>query len=129
MCVKPTSAVSSGCWFSAWQAHVAEFSDLSGPRLQLCLDALVAVEQALSQQLRPTKINLATLGNMVSHLHWRVIAGFAWDSHLPAPVWAAAQRGTVEAALSALSAQQQSIRAAEQRMVTALCALVWPAGG
>ena len=100
-----------------------------GPERQHRLDALVAVEQALSQQLRPTKINLATLGNMVSHLHWRVIAGFAWDSHLPAPVWAAVQRGTVDAPLSALSAQQQSSRASEPRMVTALCALVWPAGG
>ena len=100
-----------------------------GPERQHCLDALVAVEQALSQQLRPAKINLAALGNMVSHLHWHAIAGFAWDSHFPAPVWAAAQRGTVDAPLSALSAQQQSIRASEQRMVTALCALVWPAGG
>ena len=99
------------------------------PERQQCLDAVVAVERALRQQLRPAKINLAALGNMLSHLYWHGIAGFAWDSHLPAPVWAAAQRGTVEAALSALSAQQQSIRAAEQRMVTALCALVWPAGG
>ena len=49
---------------------------------------------------------------MLSHLHWHGIAVFAWDSHFPAPVWAAAQRGTVEAALNALSAQQQSSRAA-----------------
>lgn len=100
---------------------MAEFSDLSGPERQHCLDAVVAVEQALCQQLRPTKINLAALGNMVAHLHWHVIARFAWDSHFPAPVWAAAQRGTDEAALSALSVQ---LPAAEQRMVTALCALV-----
>ena len=83
-----------------------------GPGRQRCLDALVAVERALSQQLRPAKINLAALGNMVSHLHWRGIAGFAWDNHFPAPVWAAAQRVTVEAALSALSCQQPSSRAA-----------------
>ena len=99
------------------------------PERQQCLDAVVAVERALRQQLRPAKINLAALGNMVSHLHWHGIAGFAWDSHFPAPVWAAAQRGTVEAALNAPSAQQQSGRASEQRMVTAVCALVWPAGG
>ena len=85
-----------------------------GPERQHCLDASLAVEQALRQQLRPAKIKLAALGNMVSHLHWRGIAGFAWDSHFPAPVWAAAQRGTVEAALSAQlpAAQQQSSRAA-----------------
>lgn len=103
-----------------WQAHVAEFSDLNGPERQLCLGAVVAVEQALRQQLRPTKINLATLGNRVSHLHWHVIARFAWDSHFPAPVWATAQRATDEAELGALSAQ---LPAAEQSMVTALSTL------
>ena len=40
----------------------------------------------------PTKVNIAALGNMVPHLHWHVIARFDWDSHFPAPVWAAAQR-------------------------------------
>jgi diadenosine tetraphosphate (Ap4A) HIT family hydrolase len=29
---------------------------------------------------------------MVAHLHWHVIARFDWDSHFPAPVWAAAVR-------------------------------------
>ena len=82
------------------------------PERQRCLYAVVAVEQALRQQLRPAKIKLAALGNMVSHLHWHGLARFAWDSHFPAPVWAAAQRGTVEAALNAPSAQRQSIRAA-----------------
>jgi len=50
------------------------------------------LEQALRQHLQPAKINLATLGNMVPHLHWHVIARFDWDSHFPAPVWAAALR-------------------------------------
>ncbi|TNY02522.1 HIT family protein, partial [Escherichia coli] len=50
-------------------------------------------------QLRPTKVNLASLGNVVPHLHWHIIARFDTDSHYPAPVWAAAQR---EAALPAL---------------------------
>ena len=50
------------------------------------------VEQALRQHLAPTKVNIAALGNMVPHLHWHVIARFDWDSHFPAPVWAAAQR-------------------------------------
>ena len=56
------------------------------------MDAVTVVEQALREHLVPTKINLAALGNMVPHLHWHVIARFAWDSHFPAPVWASAQR-------------------------------------
>ena len=75
-----------------WNAHVAEFSDLTRAEREHCMQAVTLVEQVLRQQLVPTKINLATLGNMVAHLHWHVIARFDWDSHFPAPVWASAQR-------------------------------------
>ena len=75
-----------------WNAHVAEFSDLDAGQRQHCMDAVTVVEQALREHLAPTKVNLAALGNMVPHLHWHVIARFAWDSHFPAPVWASAQR-------------------------------------
>jgi len=95
-----------------WNAHVAEFSDLDAGQRQHCMDVVVQVEQALRQHLQPTKINLATLGNMVAHLHWHVIARFDWDSHFPAPVWAAAQReremaleDALRERLSALEAQ------------------------
>lgn len=75
-----------------WAAHVAEFSDLSAADRTLCMEAVATVERVLRAQLAPTKINLAALGNMVPHLHWHVIARFDWDSHFPAPVWAAPQR-------------------------------------
>ena len=95
-----------------WTNHAAEFSDLSATDRALCMDAVAVVERVLREQLSPTKINLAALGNMVAHLHWHVIARFDWDSHFPAPVWAVAQRERVsdrEAAvrerLSTLEAQ------------------------
>ena len=88
-----------------WNAHVAEFSDLSPADRAHCMDVVVQVEQALRQHLQPTKINLATLGNMVAHLHWHVIARFDWDSHFPAPVWAAAQRPRDAAPEDALRAR------------------------
>lgn len=75
-----------------WNRHVAELSDLQPAERALCLEAVVIVEQALRAHLRPHKVNLASLGNLVPHLHWHVIARFEWDSHFPAPVWAAAQR-------------------------------------
>ncbi len=78
-----------------WAAHVAEFSDLSAPERHACMDAVTAIEQVLRARLAPTKVNLATLGNVVPHLHWHVIARFDWDSHFPAPVWAAPQRDEV----------------------------------
>lgn len=79
-----------------WTSHVAEWTDLSASERNRCMEAVALVEQALRDVLAPTKVNLATLGNMVAHLHWHVIARFEWDSHFPAPVWAQAQAETVE---------------------------------
>ena len=94
-----------------WNAHVAEFSDLSTADRAHCMDVVVQVEQALRQHLEPTKINLATLGNMVAHLHWHVIARFDWDSHFPAPVWAVAQRPVDAAKEDALRARLPALEA------------------
>lgn len=75
-----------------WNTHVAEFSDLSDTDRHACMDAVTEVERVLRSLLAPTKVNIASLGNVVPHLHWHVIARFDWDSHFPAPVWAAGQR-------------------------------------
>ena len=105
-----------------WAGHVAEFSDLSAADRAWCMDAVVAVEVALRGITpAPRKINVATLGNMVAHLHWHVIGRYTEDSHFPSPVWAAAVRERNAALETALAAQ---LPAAEQRMVAALERLV-----
>lgn len=71
----------------AWLAHAPEFSDLSAGERGHCIEAVAAVERVLREALAPTKINLATLGNVTPHLHWHVIARFEWDSHYPRPIW------------------------------------------
>lgn len=88
-----------------WNRHVAEFSDLSATERQICMHAVARVEQVLRSELRPVKINLAALGNMVPHLHWHVIARFDWDSHFPAPVWSVPQRPVDEAQVAAVASQ------------------------
>ena len=75
-----------------WRAHVAEWSDLALAEQASLMGAVGAVERVLRDALAPTKINLASLGNVVPHLHWHVIARFAWDSHFPQPVWGPRQR-------------------------------------
>ena len=75
-----------------WTQHMAEFSDLSPEDRSICMNAVVLVENLLRSELQPLKVNLAALGNAVPHLHWHVIARFDWDSHFPAPVWAAPVR-------------------------------------
>lgn len=102
-----------------WNAHVAEFSDLGAAQRQHCMEAVALVEQVLRQQLQPTKINLATLGNVVPHLHWHIIARYDWDSHFPAPVWASAQRPRDSAREAAVVAQLPMVDAALQQAFAA----------
>lgn len=106
-----------------WNAHVAEFSDLSAAERAHCMEAVALVEQALREHLVPTKVNLAALGNMVPHLHWHVIARFGWDSHFPSPVWAVAQRPSP-------AAQEDAVRRLlpqmEATLVRQLAALALP---
>lgn len=75
-----------------WKQHVKEMSDLSGEDQQLLFYWLLRTEQAVRSVLNPDKINLASLGNMVPHLHWHVIPRFNDDAHFPSPIWAARQR-------------------------------------
>lgn len=103
-----------------WNAHVAEFSDLSAAERVHCMEAVALVEQALREHLAPTKVNIAALGNMVPHLHWHVIARFGWDSHFPSPVWAPAQRPSPAAQEDAVRALLPALEAALQARLAAL---------
>lgn len=75
-----------------WQAHVAEMTDLAATERDEIMHTVYRVEAAMRQVFRPAKINLASLGNVVPHLHWHVIARFENDANFPAPIWAASQR-------------------------------------
>ncbi len=91
-----------------WRAHAAEMTDLNADERDEIMQAVYRVEAAMRQVFRPAKINLASLGNMVPHLHWHVIARFDNDANFPAPIWAAAQR---EAAMQLPDNWPQQIRA------------------
>jgi diadenosine tetraphosphate (Ap4A) HIT family hydrolase len=85
-----------------WNAHVAEWTDLSVAERGEMMEVVASVEAALRRHLRPTKVNLASLGNVVPHLHWHVVARFDWDSHFPAPLWASPARASDPERLAAL---------------------------
>lgn len=72
--------------------HVAEVSALPIVDARWLLDVVVAVERTVRTVVKPDKINLASLGNVVPHLHWHVIPRWRDDSHFPAPIWAEPQR-------------------------------------
>lgn len=79
-----------------WNAHVAEMTDLQPEQRSVLMRTVCQVETALREVMQPEKINLASLGNMVPHLHWHLIPRYRDDAHFPSPVWAAAQRQTAD---------------------------------
>jgi len=75
-----------------WNAHVSEMTDLAIRERKYLMAVVYIVEQALRELIKPDKINLASLGNQVPHLHWHVIPRFSDDAHFPDPVWSARKR-------------------------------------
>lgn len=79
-----------------WKAHVAEMTDLAPGERRHLMNVVFATEAALRALARPDKINLASLGNVVPHVHWHVIPRWRDDSRFPLPVWREAQRTAPE---------------------------------
>lgn len=78
-----------------WNAHVAEMSDLDDAERAHCMSVVFAVERVLRAAMQPLKINIASLGNKVAHVHWHVIPRFRDDPHFPDPLWGVRQRAGV----------------------------------
>lgn len=75
-----------------WNHHVREMSDLLPADRHALMQVVFAVESAIRQLYAPDKINLASFGNMVPHVHWHVIPRWADDRHFPEPVWGSVHR-------------------------------------
>lgn len=95
-----------------WNAHVAEMSELAPPDRQHLMHAVMLVETVLRRVLVPAKINLASLGNLVPHLHWHLIPRYADDAHFPQPIWGIRQREPDGQSLAARRARLPALRAA-----------------
>jgi diadenosine tetraphosphate (Ap4A) HIT family hydrolase len=72
--------------------HVREMTDLVPAERDHMMRAVFAAEAALRALFRPDKVNLASLGNQVPHLHWHVLARYVDDRHFPDAIWAAPRR-------------------------------------
>ncbi|MHB1566097.1 MAG: HIT family protein [Acidiferrobacter sp.] len=78
-----------------WRHHVPEMTDLTAADRAHVMAVVYAVEEALRVLVTPAKINLASLGNVVPHLHWHVIPRYPDDAFFPDPIWASARRTAV----------------------------------
>ncbi len=101
-----------------WNSHAAEMSDLDGAAQQALMATVLTVERVQREVLRPDKVNLASLGNMVAHVHWHVIPRWRDDAHFPDAVWAAPRRQPL--APSAHAPAGEALQRYHQALVEAL---------
>jgi diadenosine tetraphosphate (Ap4A) HIT family hydrolase len=72
--------------------HAVEMTDLDEGERASLMAVVFAVEEAVRETMRPDKMNLASLGNVVPHVHWHLIPRFRDDRHFPGPIWSAPKR-------------------------------------
>lgn len=87
-----------------WNTHVKEMSDLAADERTLLMNVVWRVESTIRAVMQPHKMNLASLGNVVPHLHWHVIPRFTDDIHFPNPIW-----GQVERSINGHLQQRQAL--------------------
>lgn len=92
-----------------WHAHIREMTDLAETDRLHLMRVVLRVERAVRDVLRPRKVNLASLGNQVPHLHWHVIPRFADDPHYPDAIWAARRRDRRTSAADKAAMREQLV--------------------
>ncbi len=71
---------------------IKEFSNCSNTLQLEILELLNIIEKEMLEYFAPDKINIASFGNYVPHVHFHIQARFKEDSYFPEPTWGTKQR-------------------------------------
>ncbi len=71
-----------------------EFSECTLDEKSAIWNTLDIIEKLMLEYYHPEKINIASFGNMLPHVHWHIMARFKEDSYFPEPMWGSKQRDT-----------------------------------
>ncbi|MCK5854796.1 MAG: HIT family protein [Sulfurovaceae bacterium] len=74
------------------QEPYTEFSECSAEEKLEIWRALDIIEKEMLIFFKPKKINIASFGNYMPHVHWHIMARFEEDSFFPEPMWGEKQR-------------------------------------
>ncbi len=74
------------------QRSLKEFSMCTHAEKEMIFTTLDIIEKEMITYFEPEKINIASFGNYVPHLHWHIMARFKEDSYFPEPMWGTLQR-------------------------------------
>jgi len=72
-----------------------EMSEVPGFIKLEIYDLLETIEKEMLSYYKPKKINIASFGNYVPHVHWHIMARFEEDSYFPEPMWGKKQRESI----------------------------------
>ena len=94
------------------RTHVREMHDLPQAVQQAIFADLMRLGRAVGEVYQPLKINYASLGNVVEHLHWHVIPRYSDEADPKSHPWAEAadfknHKTTPEAARRVAAALQK----------------------
>ena len=81
-----------------WHRHVAEMTDTDALCRLHMMRTIFQIESLQRSLLQPAKINLASLGNQVPHLHWHLIPRWRNDPCFPDAIWAPPRHDAEQAA-------------------------------
>lgn len=71
---------------------IKEFSECNSETKQEIWKYLDLIEKEMISYFKPEKINIASFGNYVPHVHFHIMARFKEDSFFPEPIWGKKQR-------------------------------------
>lgn len=74
------------------QEAYKEFSDVPTEVKVEIFRVMEIIEKEMLSFFKPKKINIASFGNYVPHVHWHLMARFEEDSYFPEPMWGQKQR-------------------------------------
>jgi len=74
------------------QRKIKEFSECTATEKTEIFRIIDIVEKSMLSYFNADKINIASFGNILPHVHWHVMARFEGDSCFPEPMWGTQQR-------------------------------------
>ncbi|RBQ29366.1 HIT family protein [Aliarcobacter vitoriensis] len=72
--------------------QIKEFSQCNKQTKEEIWKYLDIIEKIMIKHFNPDKINIASFGNYVPHVHFHIMARFKEDSFFPEPMWGKKQR-------------------------------------
>ncbi len=80
-------------WLKIFTQHAyKEMSEVPSEIKLEIYNLLDIIEKEMLSYYKPKKINIASFGNYMPHVHWHIMARFEEDSFFPEPMWGTKQR-------------------------------------